>query len=80
MALTEDEAWSSSSALPPEGARDEPIVVRKEPTGNADLDSIVDGGFPSGSTVLLKGDIGAGMQEFAYTAASKIAIVNDRPS
>ncbi len=55
-------------------------MIRKVPTGIADLDSIVDGGFPSGSTVLLKGDIGAGMQEFAYTAASKIAIVNERPS
>lgn len=79
MALTGDEAWSSASALPSEETRDEPIVIRKVPTGIADLDSIVDGGFPSGSTVLLKGDIGAGMQEYAYTAASKIAIVNERP-
>ncbi|HKW43435.1 MAG TPA: hypothetical protein VJP06_04530 [Thermoplasmata archaeon] len=53
--------------------------VRKVPTGIADLDSIVNGGFPSGSSVLLWGDIGAGMQEYIYTAASKIALVNERP-
>ena len=75
MTLT-DESYSSVSPLPfPE----ETPVIRKVPTGIADLDSIVDGGFPSGSTILLSGDIGAGMQEYAYTAASKTAIVNQRP-
>ncbi|MGI0149501.1 MAG: RAD55 family ATPase, partial [Thermoplasmata archaeon] len=49
------------------------------PTGIADLDSIVNGGFPSGSTILLCGDVGAGMQEYTYTAASKTALVNERP-
>jgi len=53
--------------------------VRKVPTGIADLDSIVNGGFPSGSTILLCGDVGAGMQEYIYTAASKTALVNERP-
>jgi KaiC/GvpD/RAD55 family RecA-like ATPase len=55
----------------------DPSLIRKIPTGIADLDSIVEGGFPSGSTVLLWGDIGAGMQEFVYTGASKIALVKE---
>jgi KaiC/GvpD/RAD55 family RecA-like ATPase len=79
MALTEEDVFGSTSPNASYGAKDEHMVVRKVPTGIADLDSIVDGGFPSGSAVLLCGDIGAGMQEFAYTAASKIAIVNQRP-
>ncbi len=76
MALTRESIYLSVDALPEPL---EPTKVRKVPTGIADLDSIVDGGFPSGSTILLWGDIGAGMQEYVYTAASKIAIVNDRP-
>src|SRR5213594_257930 len=76
MALTRESAFLSVDALP------EPLEatrVRKVPTGIADLDSIVDGGFPSGSTILLCGDIGAGMQEYVYTAGSKTALVNERP-
>lgn len=76
MALTRASAYLSDDGLP------EPLEatkVRKVPTGIADLDSIVDGGFPSGSTVLLSGDVGAGMQEYVYTAASKTALVNQRP-
>ena len=76
MALTRESIYLSVDTLP------EPLEatrVRKVPTGIADLDSIVLGGFPSGSTVLLSGDIGAGMQEYIYTAASKIALVNERP-
>ena len=81
MALTSDEVYASLAArhFGPLSRDIEPGVVRKVPTGIADLDSIVDGGFPSGSTILLLGDIGAGMQEYIYTAASKIAIVNQRP-
>jgi len=77
MALTEGDVLDSHGApthVP------EPDAIRKVPTGIADLDSIVDGGFPAGSTVLLLGEVGAGMQEYAYTAASKIAIVNERPA
>jgi len=77
MTLTDDDFFGSVGALPFEG--EDEIRIRKVPTGIADLDSIVDGGFPSGSVILLWGDIGAGMQEFAYTAASKTAIVNQRP-
>jgi len=76
MALTRESFHLSVDALP------EPLdrtKVRKVPTGIADLDSIVDGGFPSGSTILLWGDIGAGMQEYIYTAASKTALVHERP-
>ncbi|HKZ89886.1 MAG TPA: recombinase RecA [Thermoplasmata archaeon] len=76
MALTEGDVLDSPGLLPTEA---DPGPIRKVPTGIADLDSIVDGGFPSGSTVLLLGEIGAGMQEYIYTAASKIALVNERP-
>ena len=76
MALTRESEYLSVDALPEPL---DPIPVRKVPTGIADLDSIVDGGFPSGSTILLCGDIGAGMQEYIYTAASKTALVNERP-
>ena len=77
MALTEGDVLDSPGLLP----RETPLTaaVRKVPTGIADLDAIVDGGFPAGSTVLLVGEIGAGMQEYVYTAASKIALVNERP-
>ena len=76
MALTRESIYLSVDSLPePLG----PTRIRKVPTGIADLDSIVEGGFPSGSTILLSGDIGAGMQEYVYTAASKTALVNERP-
>ena len=76
MALTGERLYYSASATTIDA---DAIPTRKVPTGIADLDSIVAGGFPGGSTVLLLGDIGAGMQEYIYTAASKIAIVNQRP-
>jgi KaiC/GvpD/RAD55 family RecA-like ATPase len=76
MALTRESVYLSMEAhSEPEGW----AHVRKVPTGIADLDSIVNGGFPSGSTILLWGDVGAGMLEYVYTAASKTALVNDRP-
>src|SRR5438445_327193 len=76
MALTRESIYSSVDALPEPL---EPTRVRKVPTGIADLDSIVDGGFPSGSTILLLGDVGAGMQEYVYTASAKTSLVNERP-
>jgi len=76
MALTRESIYLSVDSLPEPL---DPAEVRKVPTGIADLDSIVCGGFPSGSTILLSGDIGAGMQEYVYTAGSKIALVNERP-
>ncbi|RLM50653.1 HTR-like protein [Halorubrum sp. Atlit-28R] len=40
------------------------------PFGVARLDSILGGGAPSGSVVLLAGEAGAGAREFAYTSAA----------
>jgi len=49
------------------------------PTGVADFDSIIKGGFPAGSVILLVGDLGAGQTEFALTSAAKLAMVKERP-
>ncbi|NLV26254.1 MAG: hypothetical protein GXY48_03675 [Methanomicrobiales archaeon] len=38
------------------------------PTGLSTLDPVFDGGIPPGSVVLLKGDIGSGKVEFAYSS------------
>lgn len=76
MTLASGDVLGSSGLLHREIS---PADLRKVPTGIADLDSIVAGGFPAGSTVLLLGEIGAGMQEYVYTAGSKTAIVNERP-
>ncbi|MFQ5909589.1 MAG: RAD55 family ATPase [Thermoplasmata archaeon] len=58
----------------------DPVNVRRIPTGVADFDTIVKGGLPSGSLVLLLGDVGAGQQEYIYTSAAKLAIVRDNPN
>src|SRR2546425_10056649 len=76
MALPRDSIYLTVDALPEPLER---VRVRKVPTGIADLDSIVDGGFPGGSTILLWGDDGAGVQEYGYTAGAKTALVNERP-
>ena len=76
MPLTAERIYSSAETL---NETFDPLALRKVPTGIADLDSIVNGGFPEGSLVLLLGDIGAGTQEYVYTAASKIAIVRQHP-
>jgi len=49
------------------------------PTGVADFDSIIQGGMPLGSVVLLLGDVGGGGLEFALTSAAKIGIVKEFP-
>lgn len=49
------------------------------PTGVADFDSIIQGGMPMGSVVLLLGDVGGGGYEFAITSAAKIGIVKEFP-
>ena len=49
--------------------------VLRVPTGVADFDSIIQGGMPLGSVVLLLGDVGGGGLEFALTSAAKIGIV-----
>ena len=38
------------------------------PTGIISLDSVLKGGFPAGSFIMLLGEIGAGNAEFAYTS------------
>jgi len=53
--------------------------VRRIPTGVADFDSIIQGGMPAGSVVLLLGDVGGGGLEFALTSAAKIGIVKEFP-
>jgi len=40
------------------------------PTGVLSLDSLIGGGFPAGSLVLLKSEIGAGHKEFLMTAST----------
>ena len=49
------------------------------PTGVADFDSIIKGGLPAGSVVLLLGDVGAGQLEFSLTSAAKIGMVMEDP-
>ena len=49
------------------------------PTGVADFDSILNGGLPAGSVVLLLGDVGAGQIEFCLTSAAKIGLVLENP-
>jgi KaiC/GvpD/RAD55 family RecA-like ATPase len=53
--------------------------VMKVPTGVPDFDAIVNGGLPEGSVVLLMGDVGAGVYEFIYTSAFKLATVKEHP-
>lgn len=53
--------------------------LTRMPTGVADFDSIINGGLPAGSVVLLLGDVGAGQLEFALTSAAKIGLVKNHP-
>lgn len=53
--------------------------MKRVPTGVADFDSIIQGGLPNGSVVLLLGDVGGGGLEFALTSAAKIGIVKEFP-
>ncbi|WP_332899796.1 RAD55 family ATPase [Haladaptatus sp. CMSO5] len=43
--------------------------MKRIPFGIPRLDSIIDGGAPAGSVVLLSGEAGAGAREFMYTSA-----------
>jgi len=42
--------------------------LMRMPTGIPSLDPVLEGGMPSGSVILLLGDVGAGGQEFAYSS------------
>ncbi len=54
--------------------------MKKIPTGISALDSIIKGGLPAGSVVLLLSEIGAGGQEFVYTSAAKLLMVKKDPA
>lgn len=56
------------------------IKLSRIPTGISSLDSIIKGGFPSGSLVLLIGDVGAGNREFAYTSAVMLSLLKSDPA
>lgn len=48
-------------------------------TGVVSFDSVLKGGIPVGSLVLMLTDEGAGASEFAFTSAAKLSLVRDRP-
>jgi KaiC/GvpD/RAD55 family RecA-like ATPase len=48
-------------------------------TGVVSFDSILKGGVPIGSLVLMLTDEGAGAREFAFTSAAKLSLVRDKP-
>lgn len=54
--------------------------VKRIPSGVSDFDSIIKGGIPAGSVILLMGDLGAGQQEYALTSASKLSLVKENPN
>lgn len=53
--------------------------MKKIPSGISDLDSILKGGLPAGSVVLLFTEIGAGGIEYTYTASAKLLKVREEP-
>jgi KaiC/GvpD/RAD55 family RecA-like ATPase len=48
-------------------------VCKVIPTGITSLDGLIGGGFPSGSLVLLVGEIGSGHEEFIVTSLAMVA-------
>jgi archaellum biogenesis ATPase FlaH len=48
-------------------------------TGVVSFDSVLKGGVPVGSLVLMLTDEGAGALEFAFTSAAKLSLVQDKP-
>ncbi|MDP8012219.1 MAG: RAD55 family ATPase [Thermoplasmata archaeon] len=55
------------------------MEITKIPTAVAAFDSIIKGGVPEGSVVLLIGEPGAGNWEFSITSASKLSIARKYP-
>ena len=53
--------------------------MKKIPTGVSDLDTIIKGGLPAGSVVLLLTEIGAGGLEYLYTSSAKLLRVKKSP-
>ena len=55
------------------------MKLGKIPTGIASLDPLIMGGIPSGSFVMLVGEVGTGNVEFACTSAIKLANLKNDP-
>lgn len=55
------------------------IKLGKIPSGISSLDTIIRGGFPSGSFVLLLTDVGAGGVEFAISSAVMLSRIKSEP-
>lgn len=54
-------------------------MVKKIPTAVAAFDSIIKGGVPEGSLIMLVGEPGSGAMEFAITSAAKLSIARKNP-
>ncbi len=48
------------------------------PTSVAAFDTIVKGGVPSGSVIILAGEPGSGYREFSYTSAAKLSLARNK--
>jgi len=55
-------------------------INRYMPTGLSTLDPVFGGGVPPGSVILLKGEIGSGKIEFAYTSLIYLSLIMARGS
>ncbi|MEN6395648.1 MAG: ATPase domain-containing protein [Methanoregula sp.] len=55
------------------------IQTTRMPTGITSLDPILDGGIPTGTMILLLGEIGAGHYEFAYSSTINTLEAMTRP-
>lgn len=53
--------------------------VDRYSTGVVSFDSVLKGGVPVGSLILMLTDEGAGAAEFAFTSAAKLSLVRDKP-
>ncbi|PKL60156.1 MAG: hypothetical protein CVV33_04110, partial [Methanomicrobiales archaeon HGW-Methanomicrobiales-4] len=53
-------------------------LKRHMPTGLSSLDPVFGGGIPPGSVILLKGEIGSGKVEFAYTSLINLSLLMPR--
>jgi len=53
--------------------------TKRYSTGVVTFDSVLKGGVPVGSLILMLTDEGAGALEFAFTSAAKLSLVKDKP-
>ncbi|MFP4189214.1 MAG: RAD55 family ATPase [Halobacteria archaeon] len=52
---------------------------RNIPLGLPTLDTVFGGGVPSGTSILLSGEVGAGANEFVYTSAAMVSMARSDP-